>query len=335
MRGIETYLLLELIRGRDILPTAKTITDWRKCFRIASVNRVLFHLINQLYPLRNELALIDSEAALFEEVYLRGKEAHARYVRTLQFWHETSERLGIEYRLIKTYKAVPHIVNDLDILVFQKDFERAHEALSKIEHGRGTERDGHQYDFNYTEYIPIDLHATWEKNGSSLVLVNGTKFVDSDFVWEKSETFTVDGVTVLKPSATADQCLTMVNTIFGHFYLSLNELHTYNTLSHQIDSGLIQHQAEKHDWRKALDLYLDLISRCNAQIALNQGFQMPRVFSYRDIAVIFLEKYRSRLGLTNVDLFNSLYLNYAKARYYLTRGTRVPIHGHWAKCLES
>ena len=66
---------------------------------------------------------------------------------------------------------------------------------------------------------------------------------------------------------------------------------------------------------------------CHKKIALSQ-LRMPYIFNFTEMIRIFRER-GQKMG--KQDYFMLTYYLYARIRYYLTSGGRVPIHDHWFK----
>lgn len=308
--------LLTRLQTDSFLDQAQQISDWQRFFKIASINRVLYDTIQKLYPFSESLARTDDDQQLFYALYTDSQRKFARTQRTYALWKEISERLDVDYRIFKTSKAIFDIPNDLDILISQEDYPRVLEELSRHPHASGVTR-ANQAHLKYIDFVQIDLHAPIQ----NAVLVNGTQLFSLKTAWDKPETFSFNGDTFLKPNATADTGLTLLNSLLGHFHISWNEVFTFHRIYRKIDLPSLEAQARAEGWEKAWRMYRDYM--------LSAPAHYPILLSFSDLLTLFGEKSKSPIGLTSLDRFNALYFLFAKARYALSNKTRVPIHGHW------
>jgi hypothetical protein len=311
----ESQLLLKL-QQRSFTEEAHCINDWKRFFKIASINRVLYDSIQKLYPLADDLHLNRTDRFRFDSLKKQSDIQYQRTQRTYALWKETAEKHKVDYRIFKTHKSIFEIPNDIDILVPEDAYPHISRALSQHVHTVGVTR-ANQIHLKYNDFIHLDLHAPTGKS----VLVNGTQTFSGDLAWENPEEFHFEGESYLKPSATADAGLTLLNSMFGHFHLSWNEIYTFRQNIKRIELLTLSEQARLGRWEKVLSIYLNYIDRVEEVY--------PILLSFKDLITLYREKRKAPLGITSLDRFNAFYLLYAKARYYFTEGTRVPIHGHW------
>ncbi len=212
--------------------------------------------------------------------------------------------------LVKTYKFIPYITNDLDILVSSKQ-----ELEGFQEKHHPGKQDKFQKNYFREDLLRIDLHEDfyWQ----------GFKFVDVEKVFENTQIVEYFGREVRIPSYTFEFILNCAHILFEKRYITLQDFHYLKKLidEEKIDWKVVEAQAKKYGWWGSLNL---LHRKMAKQEEKWEPF--PLFLSWREILGIYWEKCRFE---KKVPLFDILYYVFARARGKLGIKTRYPYYLHW------
>ena len=265
--------------------------------KLCSGNRVLYRIAKTLQ--RKDLEVVIEAAE---------KEIE-KTQRTLDFVKENLP----DAILVKTYKFIPYITYDLDILVRSR---KELEGFQKENHPG--KQDKFQKNYLRDDLLRIDLHTDffWQ----------GFKFVDVEKVFENAQTVEYFGRQVTIPSYTFEFLLNCAHILFEKRYITLQDFHYLKKLLKEgkVDFGPVKEQTEKYGWSSALDLLLKEIKDIKDGTGRERSF--PVFLSMGQIAKIYWEKCRFE---KKVPLFDIFYYAFARTRGKLGIKTRYPYYLHW------
>ncbi len=222
--------------------------------------------------------------------------------------------------LVKTYKFIPYITNDLDILVSSK---KELEGFRKEQHPG--KQDKYQKNYFRDNLLRIDLHEDfyWQ----------GFKFVDVEKVFKDTQTVEYFGREVRIPSYTFEFLINCAHILFEKRYITLLDFWYLQKLlkEEKVDFGLVKEQTEKYGWSSSLDLLLKEIKEVEdgAGKMLKQKEKrepFPIFLSWREILGVYWEKCWFE---KKIPLFDILYYIFARTRGRLGIKTRYPYYLHW------
>lgn len=283
-------LMVDVFYGRKNLIELNG-NDWSRFLKLCSGNRVLYHVAKRLQ---------------LQEVLAAAEKEIKKTQRTLDFVKENLP----DSILVKTYKFIPYITHDLDILVSSKEelegFRREHHP---------GKQDKFQKNYFRDDLLRIDLHEDfyWQ----------GFKFVDVKKVFESTQTVEYFDREVTIPSYTFEFLLNCAHILFEKRYITLQDFWYLKKLvdEEKVDWDVVEEQAKKYGWFGSLKILLDEIGRIEKQ---NPPF--PVFLSAKNIAKIYWEKC---LFDKKFPLDDMLYYTFARLRGRLGIKTRYPYYLHW------
>lgn len=330
----EIELINSLIKGDFTLFGSNQLKrmNFKRFLKICSVNRLLYAVALALH--RNESPILgEKERSYIEKVFKEGELQIKRYLETLKWLKETFEKNSIDWLLIKTDKDIAYVVNDIDILVRESDFKLAN-TLVNAKWGKVISRKPNQVHVITEGLCKIDLHNSFSQLNTS--------YIDNEELWQNPVKKEFRGVRYSTPSFTSETSMIILNSLFGSFHIPLLDCFFIKNNLKKINFEEMGSQAKKYGWAAALQIYISVLKyifsimfqkdeweRYFPNLAnerMRGQLRLPYVFTCQEILRIFKER-GSRLS--KQDFFMLAYYSFAKLRYRLTNGTRVPIHNHW------
>lgn len=337
----ETDLLLHLINNDySLLETEQFKRTGLKHFlKTCSANRLLYMVCRLLHE--EQLAILsEGEGTYIKRILEEGDLRIKRYQKTMIFLDDVFKKKSIEWLLIKTDKDIPYVVNDIDILVKDADFELAKRLISTASGRIISDKLPEQIHYALDELCKIDIHRSFYQLN--------TPYVDAETLWKTPVNKEFEGVHYRTPSPTHEACMIILNTLYGCFHISFLDCLYFKKNTASIDFEEIRFQSDKYGWMNGFLTYIATLrnifsilfpenewesflpkKNCTLYKKIKPDqLQLPYIFTFVEIMNIFKERgYRIR----GQDCFMLAYYLYARFRYYLTNGARVPIHAHWFK----
>lgn len=147
---------------------------------------------------------------------------------------EIASKQGKFKYLITRYNPKQKNVDDLDVLVNEKDFEKVVGELEKLgyvasshDHALGGRVKGAQVNLNKTNRIKIDLHKdfTWRAK----------RYIDLELVWSQKDL--------------VDEFLVFINVIFEKAYIDREDYeYIWGKKNRVFENKEFEHQAKKYGW---------------------------------------------------------------------------------------
>ena len=320
--------LLLLQQGR-IKKGAIKIENMLHFLKLASNNRVLYALLDKLLQeklYRNKVELIELKKI--------GDEYQNKLRKTIIFIRKKLDKAEIPFLVAKTYRPLEYVTVDVDILTKRGDFEHVKQVLSAVDAEIRECYSKKQVDIIVPGLLRIDLHKGffWQKS----------TFLDEELPWKRVSFKQIAGVTVPIPNLETEVILMLLNLLYERMYIPLLEYLFLRYTSQKVDWNVIWEQAKRYRWNQALTIILKKFNLINQplysepllrdgkiltrDIKCNKLIDLPWIFSFRDIGVIFRERLIKRQSLALKDL---AYFVFSKTRFHFTQKERVPIYGHW------
>jgi len=344
----------EVGREQNLDPTTQTIlrginqtighinygnVDWDRTLRQASLNRVLYLFSRNLLegaspsPLLENLELIVSE----------GDRWLNELRKNLEFISVSFSQAAIPFLIIKTYRNLPYVTFDVDVLVRPEDFGKAERVLqesgAKLEYFSPKK----QTNIEISPLLKIDLHKDLYWQDST--------FLDLDFVWKQPRTQKIEAVACPIPNLEAELALTIAHTLYERLHLTLLEFLFIKSAWEQVKWETISFQAIKHGWERAFCRFISIFNQLDQKVypPLEQkekdllssfqenGLKIPKVkirspvsFPYLYPALYGLEVWGETLLRKRCPpLYEGSYYLFALFRYHLSNKQRVPMYDHW------
>jgi len=301
----------------------------------ASRNRVLYAFCDKLIKNRS-----GSIGPFLEETVRRvladGDLWQLKLRNTLLFINSFFSQHNVPYLVVKTYRSIPYVTFDVDVLVHPSDFTFVYSKLKEIgelgKHpGKQTKK---QVNFFASNQLTVDLHENFSWQGST--------YLDDSFAWMNTRKQEIAGVVCPIPSAEVETILEAAHLLFERRYITLLDYIYLRRMSEKpLDGQAIHKQVQCHGWDDAFTSLLATVNEINyffegtelnpALLARNgelsvKEFDMPYFLSPLAVVKIFYEKYRKQDYFPKFDF---LYYFFTLTRYHISGKRRYPYYIEW------
>jgi len=197
-------------------------------------------------------------------------------------------------------------VDDLDILVKEKDFNKAIQELGNIGYqmfshdmALGGRKKGYQVNLVKKGRIKIDLHKdfTWR----------GSKYIDSSAIWKSKKKVEFGDLGVHTPSKDVDTFLIFINILFEKTYITAEDKEILQRQSVLSKKDLVV-QARKYHWEKSLKMFTNWLHK-------REEFKFPQFLPFFLVLYSYMEKFRHERQL---DLISLTYYFFFRTRHIFT-----------------
>jgi hypothetical protein len=308
--------------------------NWRKLFVEASNNRILDIICKRmLQDIRIKPSIPHEIEKFVMYVIDEGNTYINKTKKSLIYLNEILNKEKIPFLIAKTQKIFDYVTFDVDVLIHEHNYDTAIKLL-KSAGGTYVNCDAKlQGDIILSNMARIDMHKGfhWQKS----------TFLDNNFILQNPIKREVFGIECYTPNMEAEAILTMLNLIYERNYIPLLEYHYLRQISWNLDWGKIFSISRNYNWNNALIVLLTKFNEIN-QLLFNEDFidlteygfnsknnielHIPYIFSFMDLFTIYSERLIKCKYIPYFELFYSIY---AKSRFHIGKGERVPIYGHW------
>lgn len=289
-----------------VLNKEKVSLSKEDIFKLSN-NRMLF------YTLRS------SKKDKLTNYYFRiGKHWINKLKKTLIFLDSFFRKHHISYLIVKTYKHIPYVTFDVDVLVKERDFIKSI-TLFKNQHFDLGKHPGKQslkqINLFKNGFLTIDLHKGffWQ----------GKQFFDEQLAWVKTRSAKISDINVSIPNNFIEVLLNLAHILHERRYITyLDYFFLIKELKTIDKTGLLK-QADKYAWGSSLRDLLSIIDF----IKVNYGsINFPYMLPFRLSLKTFTERYKKTRYFPKFDFF---YFLFTTLRYYITNKKRLPYYNHW------
>jgi hypothetical protein len=333
---LETRLILSGIENDyQMFEQNRKKINWRKLLEKASFNRLLYQFVSNMLE-QKEIEIPAVVMAKLQEILGEGKSRVDRLGKTLRFIDGTLGKEGIDFLIVKTFKLRPFVTNDVDVLLKKRDLERAFCAFSKNEATVDYFSAKRQWDVKKDGLLNIDTHIGfhWQRS----------KFIDDDLFWENLREIKEGGVTYYTPNLEADIAAVILNLIYESSHIPLLDYLYIRDNAERLEWSVIRGMAVRYNWIGAYETFVgifeslsDAFYHANGEtkrpfpsavrkVRVKAPVSMPYIFSIRQGLSIFIERIVKAKYFPWHDI---AYFVFAKTRWLLTRGRRIPMYYHW------
>lgn len=245
--------------------------NWGKILNVAEKNKLSYifskRVIEEGYSFN----------PVFYEALAKGRENISKLRQTLNFVFTLFKRLGKEFIVIKLYRGYPHITQDIDIMVKEKDFYDITQAfkaqgmvnlseITRLKAIKSLQYRKYEAVFWKEQLLQIELYAnfSWARLPT----------LDSSLIWESPRIVDISGIRCPIPNYEADILLLLNHALFKDGNITLLDfLYINSLLNKNINVRSLLQQAEKYGWGNSL---LTLISTLRDMYqAIYQSKSMP------------------------------------------------------------
>lgn len=273
-------------------PAALTEINLPKLLQASCRNKLAYQMA---YQALHE----DNYHPLLEEVVLAGKRNLELQRQTMEFISRTLGDEGIEFLIIKSYKALPYITADIDIMVKEPQYK----ATVRILQARGAYHNERLHRIPLPPFIENRLKraagANLLKDGLLEMDVyqnttwTGWLCLDNEFIWRETRTVDICGVKCLIPGREADLLLSLAHVIFCHGSINLLDFLYMNDLLEKITNfDELFLEAEKYHWSQALRALISRMQLLYQTCTYSPEIMHPVSFPYLIPLHIIFNAYR-------------------------------------------
>jgi len=312
--------------------------DNLKILKKASQNRVLYAFCDKLIKERGHLLHPKLEESM-HRIVAWGESWQSKLRQTLLFINSFFSEQNVPYLVVKTYRSIPYVTYDVDVLVNPLDFIALTSKLKQLgelgKHpGKQTKK---QVNFFASNLLTIDLHEDFSWQGSS--------YLDESIAWTNTRKQDITGVSCPIPSLEVEFLLEAAHLLFERRYITLLDyIYLYRMSRKALDKHLLLKQVQTHGWDEAFISLVAIINMINSffhnsehdllfhgyhsniQIS-GDRFDVPYFLSPLLVSKVFHEKYRKKGYFAKWDY---LYYLFTFSRYYITGKRRYPYYIEWA-----
>lgn len=264
-KGYQRYHSNPFLKSKD------REVNWGKILNVAEKNELSYILSQRVIEEGH------SFNPVFYEALAKGRENISKLRRTLNFAFTLFKQLGKEFIAIKLYRGHPHITQDIDIMVKEKDFYDITQAFRaqgmvnlsetiRLKVIKSLQYRKYEAVFWKEGLLQIELYAnfSWARLPS----------LDSSIIWESPRMVDICGIRCPIPNYEADILLLLNHALLKDGKITLLDfLYINSLLKENINIRSLLQQAEKYGWGNSL---LTLISTLrNMCQAIYQSESMP------------------------------------------------------------
>ncbi len=285
---------------------------WIGFLKFLSHNRILFHFIARIFP-KYFHQLGSSVHADLIALTKTAKEEEGKTQRTIGYFKADLPQA----LLVKTYKFIPYVTFDLDLLV--DDVASVDIELQKSQHPG--KQNKHQKNYKREDMLRLDLHDNfyWQ----------GFKYLDLELVKKSTQQVNYFGYTVTIPSYTVDFLLNCAHILFERRYITFLDFWYLKKLLDDdcVDWDSVWEQSSKYGWESSLKMLLGVMKKLEEQVTLPRGAAcFPHMLGWPQIFRIYKEKF---LRDNKLPVFDIVYYIFARARGALGIEPKYPYYIHW------
>ncbi len=248
---------------------------WNEVLRLADTNRTLLLLFENLKQNRDAIPgrfwdQLEKQAVLRIAV----RDVMASEIAKIQ--SRLSES-GLRCMLIKTIRAFPREIRDLDILLYDEQFEAFRNSLAPLGYRQSGKLSGYKMELRTRREIDGGRKVAVAIDVHSRVSYEGLLFVDEEDMWKKHLNARVNDAVVPIPSPEYQLVTTVLNSFFGDGGLRLTDVFEFG---HLLQTGARVEEAREvarlYGWKVAFNTFADRCSPYLAFLGLPEGTAKPR-----------------------------------------------------------
>jgi len=250
--------------------------DWPAAFKLAKDNKVLYEFCSNI---SKEFPSLENNK--IEEVISQAKECFRSFKDTVEFIHSLFDEEGIDFIFVKTFKSIPHLTRDIDVLI---DYSSHNKAFKILEESPLSETGGK---FSKTiQNLGLDTAHYGKPGLLDIDIYSGMPWhqaptMDDEFLWDKPRSVNAYGVDYRIPNREADFLSMVANNIFTNPYITILDFLYLNFLMKSgLNFDIINKQIGKFGWKEAFYQFLDQIKRIDREVYESDFSSSKIVFPY-------------------------------------------------------
>ncbi len=200
---------------------------------------------------------------ILKDTMEKGRKNVEVFNKTVGFVDDVMKESGIDYLLIKTYKILPYITKDIDILVKKDDLSDVKKIITK--------NGGSDYEFSKSnQFIFKILHKTEDTFGGKGLLIDvyhdfswiRIPCMDESFLWNNKRKVNINGIKVFIPNIEADILTFFAHSIFWHGYIPLLDyIYLQRLLDKKPNMKLMERKIENYGWRNGFRWLINFLQK--------------------------------------------------------------------------
>ncbi len=225
---------------------------FKSTVKLAEKNGLYYYFILRLKELNIDLSFLE------EERWDKEAKKLSELKETIMLLNKVSNDYGIDYILIKSCNAIPHIPRDMDIFVHRGEKRKIIEALEN-KGMKCVRSDIAQTTLKKEKHIETDIYTG--------IRYFAVEFLDDSFLWNSNVKSKIFGIEYPGLNAEADFLLTLIHSLFGHRVITLLDfLHIKSLRDNIRDIDLCRKYAYEKGWGSVFDLVLNELDTLHRRI---------------------------------------------------------------------
>jgi len=266
--------------------------DWTELFKLARKNKVLYFLSDKLL---NEFSSVEN--ANLKKIITEGEKCFRQFRETIKLIYTIFNKEKIDFLTVKTFKDIPHITQDIDVIIRYDDHRRAAEALKKnglSEVGTNFSKLISRLDFDTAHYggqglLNIDIYSgmPWHEAPT----------MDDAFLWSRPQAVESHGISYDIPNPEANFLSMIANNVFTNPYITLLDFLYLNSLmKSNLNFDIINGQVNKYGWAEAFSKIVSELKKISKIIYQDNCIFSKPIFPYPISLSIFLKSIFGPVG---------------------------------------
>lgn len=225
---------------------------------VAIDNKLEYYFCTQLVKTYHNFLKFERVNNTIEE----GKKCMQIEKKTLDFFSSNLDKMDVEFLAIKTFKEVPFITRDVDLLVKKEDYAKVLRLFKE----KKLRKVGGKY-FPYIDKLRLGAADFWKEGLINIDLYldvpwyNFPSFSD-EFLWNGAKKIDVYGVKCLVPKKEVDLLTFISSSLYTDGKITLLDIIYMNHLIRSgIDLQMLKTELKKYGWSTQFFEVLILIKR--------------------------------------------------------------------------
>ena len=281
--------------------------NWQEIKKYSIANKVFYWLIQNVKSLHPHLL---SNLITTEELIELTKEVRL-FEKTVLFADSALRKSSIQYLLVKSYKNVGYVTQDIDIFVQKDSFRTAIKALK--EYGATRVKLSLPNEIVFTVlYQPEEIYTA--KNILKIDMYRDLSWIrlpafGYDFLWDNPIRVNISNINTAIPNPEADLVSLLAHSLFWHGdLLLLDFLYLTKLMDSPLDWERMFMQADKYGWKRGLLRLMNALVNTYDTL-LYQDYKDCNVsFPFRIRFLDMLKNYREFIASSNRCILPLVYM---------------------------
>lgn len=267
--------------------------NWQEIKNIAIKNKIFYFLILEIKRIKPEWI---SKFTVNGDSFKDFVQQFNLVKDTIKFIDSAFRNNGIDYLVVKTYKDIPFLTQDIDIFVKKESFQKAINILKE----QGSQKLSISFVNQMVFKILYQPEEIYTKTGllkidmyRDLSWIRTPSF-DYEFIWDKPREINMDNVKFKVPNYEADLISLIAHSLFWHGdIILLDFLYIDWLLEKPLNWSLLLEQTEKYGWKTGFLNTISEIKRIKEILYSKDAEKLSLRFPYRFSLCYLLINYQN------------------------------------------